>query len=500
MRRARLKYPNVQRTLMVRKSKRGLPPALIKPRLGNRNVGVNHFQHGGIPAIASTSSFFRSAMEVIEFTPIIPLHTVISGVCTCKRSGCPSAGKHPHIKDFQNKATRDISIIASWAQKWPTANLGMPTGRSSGYIVLDVDPRDGGDQTLQELISKFGQLPDTVTVDTGGGGKQFYFKHPGKHVTNMLSFGPGLHLIADGGQVVLPGSLHISGMRYRFGEGRSPKDIAVSTAPQWILEHVSDKDTTSNNSNPSVNHGDYEFAMIRQLVPDLKKENDNSWRCHCPFHDDQNPSFVVSCDHRSGKWRWRCFANCLGTQLVRGGVTRHSGDYRDLLTLKGMGSSASIGGAFTDYERFEELIGDFLPNDNPGFRVARAVIKHASTYKLDMKKPIGVSYRALAQIDSKIDVVKPDGSLANRGRIIQKGKKELQKIGVMLGEGIRRGYPYGCTEYNFAPILHRISDISPTKGTIVPSISDANERNYCQTDILTVNSKRINGSGAKRKV
>jgi len=52
--------------------------------------------------------------------------------------------------------------IKKWWTKTPNANIGIPTGEKSGWLVLDVD--DGGDETLSALESTYGNLPDTVTA------------------------------------------------------------------------------------------------------------------------------------------------------------------------------------------------------------------------------------------------------------------------------------------------------------------------------------------------
>ena len=51
----------------------------------------------------------------------------------------------------------------------------------SRLLVLDVDPRNGGDRTLAELIAKHGQLPETIQQFTGGGGRlpEEYIPGPG---------------------------------------------------------------------------------------------------------------------------------------------------------------------------------------------------------------------------------------------------------------------------------------------------------------------------------
>jgi hypothetical protein len=55
--------------------------------------------------------------------------------------------KIPLIPDWPNEATTDEAKIREWWTRWPNANIGIVTGRyRDGYfIVLDFDPRNGGD-------------------------------------------------------------------------------------------------------------------------------------------------------------------------------------------------------------------------------------------------------------------------------------------------------------------------------------------------------------------
>ena len=60
-----------------------------------------------------------------------------------------------------------------WWRSWPTANIGLLTG--GGLLVLDIDAKNGGKEALYGLTMKYGELPTTPTVATGGGGWHFYF-------------------------------------------------------------------------------------------------------------------------------------------------------------------------------------------------------------------------------------------------------------------------------------------------------------------------------------
>ncbi|MBK5198626.1 MAG: bifunctional DNA primase/polymerase [Methyloceanibacter sp.] len=39
--------------------------------------------------------------------------------------------------------------VAEWFRRWPHANVGIVTGEISNLIVLDVDPKHGGDDALE---------------------------------------------------------------------------------------------------------------------------------------------------------------------------------------------------------------------------------------------------------------------------------------------------------------------------------------------------------------
>ena len=91
----------------------------------------------------------------------------------------------------------------------------MPTGAWSGAVVLDVDPEKGGFESLLALVRRHGALPETRVVHTGGDGLHLYFEHPGKYTRNSVGkLGPGLDLLADGGFVLLPPSVHAKSGTY----------------------------------------------------------------------------------------------------------------------------------------------------------------------------------------------------------------------------------------------------------------------------------------------
>jgi hypothetical protein len=129
----------------------------------------------------------------------------------------------------------DAATLAQWFARWPQANIGIVTGEISNLIVLDVDPKHGGDDSLAELERRFGKLPQTVEARTGGGGRHLYFAHPGGLVLNRVGLRQGIDLRGDGGYVVAPPSRHPSGTLYAWAPGRAPDEIERAALPRWLL-------------------------------------------------------------------------------------------------------------------------------------------------------------------------------------------------------------------------------------------------------------------------
>lgn len=172
---------------------------------------------------------------------VIPLHSIRpDGECTCGNYGCHSIGKHPIAALVPNgliNATTNEDVIKEWWNKYPNANIGIVTGSISGFIVLDVDPKHDGFNSLVELERKYGKLPVTLVVETGSRGKHYYLYPPqGFPIRNSAGIlGKGLDIRGDGGYVVAPPSLHSSGQQYKLIEA----DIAG--LPLWLEELIVSK-------------------------------------------------------------------------------------------------------------------------------------------------------------------------------------------------------------------------------------------------------------------
>lgn len=172
---------------------------------------------------------------------VLPLHTPdLQGTCSCSAGeSCSSSGKHPRNRDGVHGASSEKKKIRQWWAESPDANIGIACGPSR-LLVVDVDPRNGGDKTFKRLKKQHG-FPDTVTAITSGGGRHLYYLDDPKSsrsVTDLTGDSGGVDIKAASGYVVAPSSLHKSGEHYRWAKGQSPNECDLAQAPEWLLAQV----------------------------------------------------------------------------------------------------------------------------------------------------------------------------------------------------------------------------------------------------------------------
>jgi Bifunctional DNA primase/polymerase, N-terminal/Primase C terminal 1 (PriCT-1) len=120
--------------------------------------------------------------------------------------------KTPYTEHGYKSATTDAAQIQSWWNRYPSANIGVACDASQ-LLVLDIDPRNGGDRTLAQLQSEYGELPHGPRSRTGGGGSHYFYIAPAFRPVGKLGNGVD---VKYHGYVVLPPSLHESGRRYEW--------------------------------------------------------------------------------------------------------------------------------------------------------------------------------------------------------------------------------------------------------------------------------------------
>lgn len=220
--------------------------------------------------------------------PVFPLHSYTrrndEARCSCRDwKDCNKPAKHPRTRFGHNEATTNIKTIKDWWTKHPDSNIGMLTGVQTGLLVLDIDLKYGGEQSLEYLQEDYKSLlkdkyipfPATLTTFTGSGGRHLYFKFPAdlKDITGSASeIGEGLDIRANGNYIIAPPSKHISGKRYSwFGV-----DTPIEDAPDWLIYEIikagkreSSKSETQKPDNLTASN--YSKSVLTERISEGKR-------------------------------------------------------------------------------------------------------------------------------------------------------------------------------------------------------------------------------------
>ncbi|MDO9104821.1 MAG: bifunctional DNA primase/polymerase [Methylovulum sp.] len=232
-------------------------------------------------AIQQPESRLDYALKYIKLGwPVLPLHWITDNDrCSCGKPDC-KPGKHPLTKNGVKDATINPEVITTWFSRWPYANIGIATGKVSGILALDIDPRHGGDDSLDVIIQNNGRIPDDVMAITGSGGKHYLFKYPEKIGRCSTNLWPGIDTRGDGGYIVVAPSNHISGNAYFWDAEADPLDGAVlPNAPDWLLNRLSD-----TRKQPAITPAiekpltDSEIKRIRKAFVYIPADDREQWR------------------------------------------------------------------------------------------------------------------------------------------------------------------------------------------------------------------------------
>jgi hypothetical protein len=157
--------------------------------------------------------------------------------CLCGSPECDrNKGKHPlttpELRSGVNSATDDLALLDRVIEQHPDMNIGIAV--PDGMVVVDVDPRNGGEATVDEIEARYGKFPDTWDQLTGGGGRHLCFQVPfGMRFSGKL--GPGVDIKQAGGYIVVEPSVHAHGKSYEWEASSNPiEGQEISRAPDWL--------------------------------------------------------------------------------------------------------------------------------------------------------------------------------------------------------------------------------------------------------------------------
>jgi RecA-family ATPase len=120
-----------------------------------------------------------------------------------------------------NLASSDPAVIAEWQRLYgyKTKLWMVPTGPTNGLLVLDIDVKENGYESVKQFIT-----PSTLSQRTKSGGMHLIYRYPqnGGHYGNRVKFAPGLDIRGEGGYIAY------------YGCDNTP----IAEAPQWLLDEA----------------------------------------------------------------------------------------------------------------------------------------------------------------------------------------------------------------------------------------------------------------------
>jgi hypothetical protein len=156
--------------------------------------------------------------------------------CDCGKPGCRNAGKHPALawEPYEKRPPTEDEVRA-WFGNGSRFNIGIVCGKSGRVVCVDLDTREA-------VVWATAHLPQTeMRTATHDGREHWYYQHPGGdvEVSNRARIRTGdpavkIDVRGDGGQAVVPPSLHATGATYqRLGSWPAIDTLPVFN-PAWL--------------------------------------------------------------------------------------------------------------------------------------------------------------------------------------------------------------------------------------------------------------------------
>ncbi|MCP4257850.1 MAG: DNA primase [Planctomycetes bacterium] len=307
---------------------------------------------------------------------VLPLYTIKDSKCTCPGKKPCKPGKHPYgplVPNGSKDATTDEKTVRRWFGGKYNVNIGICAGKASGLVLLDIDPRHGGNESL----SKF-SVPETLQVITGSLGSHYYFSHPGCDVRNSTStLAPGLDVRAEGGYCVAPPSKHISGNEYRWK--LDPRAVEIAPCPEWIYKsNGQEKKTQCDKLGETIEEGTRDNALtslagtmrakgmqFEEIYAALQKVNEKRCKPPKPDSDIERIARSVSSNYKPRKKRYH--------RTDAGNAERFAGQYKAMIVYDHNRNKWLC----FDGKRWNEQIGN-VKAGRFAIRTARSILEEAS--------------------------------------------------------------------------------------------------------------------------
>jgi hypothetical protein len=213
--------------------------------------------------------FLTEAFELVRFGwkvfPLAPFSKIPAVPASRGGRGCLDA-------------TDDQEVIADWDREYPNANIGVAAGDPSGILIIDLDPRNGSEETVARLAAKKQTFPPTVEVRTWSGGTHLYYRWQPSIINSKSKLGRGIDVKTTGGYVVgVPSNVRCkeTGKTGAYTWVRSPLGDQLPRLPQWAVEALKPKQAPILQRTSIAAPKDVS-ALVRFVAQSPKGQRNNS--------------------------------------------------------------------------------------------------------------------------------------------------------------------------------------------------------------------------------
>ncbi len=201
---------------------------------------------------------------------------------------CRAQDKAPLIEGGFHSATGNETLAREWWRIWPSALVGLPTGKENGIAVVDLDVKGNKDWHVSAEKARL-ELPDTHTVITRSGGEHRYYRYPAdvekiacgadlfKHLVGSKE--TGIDVRGDGGYVIAWADLNEQILcdltewpTEVFADAQRREDEAAGRAPREKKDAAEEQHSDSSDVDPE------DLERAREALKCVPAEDYETWR------------------------------------------------------------------------------------------------------------------------------------------------------------------------------------------------------------------------------
>jgi hypothetical protein len=145
--------------------------------------------------------------------------------------------KKPCTKHGFLDASIDPQTIKEWWGRTPAALIGVPTGTASGFDVLDIDPRHGGERWW---LPRARRVPATRMHRTRSNGLHVLFRHADPVRNTEGTLAPGVDTRGEGGYII-----------WWPAHGSRVAEAPIAAWPEWLLKALLPRPRRAKPAAPS---------------------------------------------------------------------------------------------------------------------------------------------------------------------------------------------------------------------------------------------------------